>query len=279
MPAARILAFARTSRCAIVSSLTRNARATAAVGSEQTVRRVSATCASSASAGWQQVKISRSRSSSPNAAAASSVSTGAAWRSISTSDASCSCFERKAILRRIWSSARRRPTAISQARGLSGGASAQASAAAAKASSTQAAAPATLIRPASAIHRPDRPHLDRTVLGGGDLGGDADRLVQVLGLDQVVAAELFAGLGERAVRGQRLAVADPHRGGGGDRLQPVGRLEGAALDDALGEGAVVGHQLGVVLVGVVGFGAVDQQQVLHGEAPSRCLTAMRRRRP
>ena len=47
MPAARILAFARTSRCAIVGSATRNARAISGVVSPPSVRRVSATCASS----------------------------------------------------------------------------------------------------------------------------------------------------------------------------------------------------------------------------------------
>ena len=56
MPAARILCFARTSRLAIVASGTRNARAISSVPSPPSVRRVSATWASSASAGWQQVK-------------------------------------------------------------------------------------------------------------------------------------------------------------------------------------------------------------------------------
>ena len=44
--------------------LTRNAPAIWAGVSPHTTRRVSATCASCDSAGWQQVKISRSRSSS-----------------------------------------------------------------------------------------------------------------------------------------------------------------------------------------------------------------------
>ena len=63
MPAALIFRFARTSRWAIVASGTRNARAISAVVSPPSVRSVSATCASVASAGWQQVKTSSSRSS------------------------------------------------------------------------------------------------------------------------------------------------------------------------------------------------------------------------
>ena len=63
MPAARTLPFARLSRCAIVGSGTRNARAISSVVSPPTSRRVSATCDSSESAGWQQAKISERRSS------------------------------------------------------------------------------------------------------------------------------------------------------------------------------------------------------------------------
>ena len=63
MPAALILCFARTSRCAIVGSGTRKARAISAVVRPPSVRSVSATCASVASAGWQHVKMSSSRSS------------------------------------------------------------------------------------------------------------------------------------------------------------------------------------------------------------------------
>ena len=63
MLAAAIFFFARVMRAAIVGSLTRNACAISGVLTPQTSRSVSATCASRASAGWQQVKTSRSRSS------------------------------------------------------------------------------------------------------------------------------------------------------------------------------------------------------------------------
>jgi hypothetical protein len=63
MRAAAIFFFARVMRAAIVGSDTRNALATSAVVRPHSSRSVSATRASAASAGWQQVKISRSRSS------------------------------------------------------------------------------------------------------------------------------------------------------------------------------------------------------------------------
>ena len=65
MRASRILDLARTMRWAIVGGAVRKARAISSVVSPQTSRSVSATCGHRASsAGWQQVKISRSRSSS-----------------------------------------------------------------------------------------------------------------------------------------------------------------------------------------------------------------------
>ncbi len=63
MFASTILRLARTIRCAIVASLVIKARAISIVVSPATARSVSATWASLESAGWQQVKINRSRSS------------------------------------------------------------------------------------------------------------------------------------------------------------------------------------------------------------------------
>ncbi len=63
MPALAIFRLARSRRCPIVASETRNARATAEVDKPETTFSVKATCASMDSAGWQQVKISRNLSS------------------------------------------------------------------------------------------------------------------------------------------------------------------------------------------------------------------------
>ncbi len=76
MCASAILRLARTSRCAIVGSLTRNARAISPVVRPPSVRSVSATRAGIASAGWQHVKISRSRSSSTALSSARAVFLG-----------------------------------------------------------------------------------------------------------------------------------------------------------------------------------------------------------
>ena len=68
--------LARTSRCAMVGSGTRNARAMAGVWMPATVRRVRATRASADSSGWQQVKMSRSRSSVMGSGVVQEVSVG-----------------------------------------------------------------------------------------------------------------------------------------------------------------------------------------------------------
>ena len=113
MPAALILRFARTSRCAIVGSATRKARAISGVVSPPSVRRVSATCASVASAGWQQVKTSSSRSSG-KVVVSSMVS------SVASATSSCRVFSASVRLRRMRSMARLRAVEISQAPGLAG---------------------------------------------------------------------------------------------------------------------------------------------------------------
>src|SRR5437763_8673731 len=63
MRAALILYLARTSRFATADSLNRNERATSSTLRPPSSRRVKPTWCSVRSAGWQQVKISRSRSS------------------------------------------------------------------------------------------------------------------------------------------------------------------------------------------------------------------------
>ena len=84
MPAWVILRFARTSRWAIVASGTRNALAICGVVIPTTARSVSASRASTASAGWQQPNSIGSRSSPGRS------TTGGArpWRSAASSSAS-----------------------------------------------------------------------------------------------------------------------------------------------------------------------------------------------
>jgi len=110
----------------------------------------------------------------------------------------------------------------------------------------------------------DRTHLDPAKLRG-DHSGDLDRLVEVVGLDQVEAAERFLGLDERAI-GDNVAA---------DRGRGVGALQGvapgdlaAARDDLLGEAVVGIHNLAIALGRegrVVGLVFVDEDHVLsHG---------------
>ena len=102
MAAPRIFAFARTSRCAIVAVGNMNAPAISSVVNPQTVRKVSATCASAASAGWQQVKIRRKRSSGT---AHSSVIPGSPDFSGAVRAANSVSFSAKRVRRRILSMA------------------------------------------------------------------------------------------------------------------------------------------------------------------------------
>src|SRR6266446_4086698 len=121
----------------------------------------------------------------------------------------------------------------------------------------------------SIIH-PDRPDLDRTIPGAGNPRGNAKRSVEILGLDQIVAAELLTRLREWTIGGQGLAVADPHGRRRRCRLQPVAGLEIAALDNGLGERTIFVHHFlarSRVHFGVLGFVRVDHQQILHLFAP------------
>ena len=107
-----IFFFARVIRCAIVVSGTRNACAISATVRPPSSRRVSATRASGASAGWQQVKISRSRSSSTMPVGSWGVSSlimSAAW-----------CLASRWDSRRSRSIARLPAVVVSQPPGLGG---------------------------------------------------------------------------------------------------------------------------------------------------------------
>ena len=115
MRAAAIFFLARVIRADMAGSETRKALATSPVVSPHTSRRVSATRASAASAGWQQVKISRSRSSGIWQAAVSSPSPG--LTAVSTSSSS---LRARVSLRWMRFIARRRATNVSHAADLAG---------------------------------------------------------------------------------------------------------------------------------------------------------------
>src|SRR5262245_23499445 len=276
MPASLILRLARDSRRFMVGAGTRKARAISSVLRPPRARSVSATCASSASAGWQQVKMSSSRSSGKFVPAISSSTVS--WRSSRRS------FAASVRSRRIRSIARLRAVVTSQARGLAGVPSrGQRSAAAVKASCADSSARSKSPRypTRAAITRPhssrktcsigvlavnDRTHLDRTTHAGGRYPGrKLDRGVEVVRLVDEIATQGFLRLDERAVCRPRPPILDAH-----GRRRVCGMQLVVVTDArALTQGEVLARDLLLLLVAqtvVVGPGlaaGVDQHQILH----------------
>src|SRR5262245_11173098 len=68
---------------------------------------------------------------------------------------------------------------------------------------------------------PHRPDLDGPHPGQGPAGGEGDGLVQVRDVDEHVAAQVLARLGEGPVRQHPLAFPDPDTGRGRGRVERV----------------------------------------------------------
>src|SRR2546426_6565356 len=228
----------------MVGSSTRKARATSLVDRPPSSRRVSATCASVESAGLQQVKMRRSRS--PCTGPTSSDMRGSSLPGESTATSPSSSRPRDS--RRTRSIARLRAVVVIQPPGLGGrpspGHLRKATAnASCTASSATSMSPKTRIR--AATDRPDssrkiRPTSAPSSLGAASMSptlsglgyvserADLDRLrdccgglrrpgergVEVFGLDDVEAAQMFLRLRERPVGGQHLAISHSHDCGG-----------------------------------------------------------------
>src|SRR5215510_1419521 len=220
------LRLARTMRCARVCSLTRKARAICGVVRPITARRVRASRASGASAGWQQAKSSAIRSSVPPRSTDGS-----------TRAASASCRPR----RRIRSRALRCAAVVSQAAGRSGAPSRRQAVRAsttAPCTASSAMSKSRKRRYRAATRRPDssrsvaasRSSLELRVVNDHrtDLDPDArqlerrpglgecDRRVHVGDVDDREAADDLLGLVERSVD-DKAAGLDCR--GGLDRLQ------------------------------------------------------------
>src|SRR6266508_763049 len=298
MRAALILCLARTSRRAMVGLSTRNDRATWVVDRPPSSRRVSATCAWVERAGWQQVKMSRSRSS--GTAPTSSAMSGSWSPGDSTATAPSSSRSRDSRRRR--SMARLRAVVVIQPPGLGGRPSAghlpRATAnASCTASSARSMSPTTRIKVAT--DRPDsswkiratsawsslaaaspsptrsglgggeRPDLDRLPDRRGGLGCPDQRGIQILRLDDVEAAQMFPRLHKRPVGGHHLTVGNAHHGGSVGLVQAAGEDPGPGRLQLLVEDLdllpglldlLVGHRVADLAVD-----AVDRQQVLrHG---------------
>src|SRR5690348_16875285 len=93
----------------------------------------------------------------------------------------------------------------------------------------------------------DRANLDRPEFRRWNARGHLNRVVEILGVYQIVAAELLFRLGEWSIRRGDFAVANTQRGRSRRGLEGVAAEVMAAVLDALGEGTVFGHD-GVRLV-------------------------------
>src|ERR671918_2507744 len=297
-----ILRLARARRCAIAASVTRKERATSSIERPPSSRSVSATCASVESAGWQQVKMRRSRSS--RTGPTSSVMPGSTLPGESRARSLSSCRPR--VSRRIRSMARLRAVVVIQPPGLGGrplpGHLRRATAnASCTASSATSMSPKTRIR--AATDRPDssrkirptspssslgaaspsrtpsglrgrkRTDLDRPPDGGGGLRRPGERRVEVLGLDDVEPAEVFLRFCEGAVGGQHIAAGHAHDGGGVGLVQAGAEDPGAGRLQLLVEGLdpLPGllHLLVRDRLADLALNAVDGQQVLRHGGPPR----------
>jgi hypothetical protein len=108
------------------------------------------------------------------------------------------------------------------------------------------------------------PNLDGADSRPGDAGGDTDGLVEILGIDKKIAAQLLARLREGTVGHMPFAVADPYAGGRGHRLQRVGGQIPAVRVQLVCElGGFFVTVLALCLIhGVLAH--VDQQHIFHG---------------
>src|SRR6266540_939556 len=302
IPASRILPLARTSRWAMVGSGTRKARAISVVVSPPRSRSVSATWTPVASAGWQQVKIRRSRSSRTGLTSAGSSPSWsrAAWACRSSRDAS----------RRRRSIARLRAVVMIHPAGLGGSpvdghrrtatVNASWTASSATSMSRKRLTRTATARPYSSRNTRsiseaaragtrgsvlglvlERPHLDRQRDRPGGLTAPFERGVEVGRPDDHEAAAVLLALGVRAVGREHLALLEPHDGGRARGVQaPVEdpRARGLDLPD---QGVDVPHHL-LEIHGGWGrsVGLVDAEQVLLHRvslltlppAPCRLLT-------
>src|SRR6266508_5581838 len=301
MRAALILRLARARRCAIAGSVTKNDRATSFVERPPSSRKVSPTCAFVASAGWQQVKMRRSRSSCTGPA--SSRMPGSPLPGASTAASLSSSRLRDSRRRR--SMARLRAVVVIQPPGLGGSpprghlrkamANASCTASSARSMSPKARMRAATDRPDSSRKIqpisassslgaasgsrtlsgvgviPERTDLDRLPGGGGRLRRPGERSVEILRLDGVEAAEMLLRLRERAVGRQHLAIRHPHNSGGVGPVQGAGEDPRAGRLQLLVEGADLRPRLLHLLVGHrlagLALDCVHGQQVLRHWLP------------
>ena len=272
----------------MVASGTRKARAISAVVSPPRSRSVSATWAPTPSAGWQHVKISRSRSSPMGPVSAGSLlaSSRAAWACRSSRDAS----------RRRRSIARLRAVVMIHPAGL-GGSPAEGHRSTATVNVSWTASSATPMSPDQAPPRPgrtprgrhvrspkrdrsgtalgvtcrgvdERSHLDRNAAQGlGELAAPLERGVEIGRLDDREPADVLLALDVRTVGGEHRPVLHAHDGRRARRMEPTVEDPDAGGLHLLLHGGDVADDAGIQNLWRrrITVGLIDGEQVLlHG---------------
>ena len=91
------------------------------------------------------------------------------------------------------------------------------------------------------VEHPDRPNFNRAGARRGNASGQLNRIIQIRSVDQVEAAELLLGLGERAVGRRDFSLPNPHSGGGLGSLLRFASDVFTVLLESLGQCAVFPH--------------------------------------
>src|SRR6516165_9459222 len=102
-------------------------------------------------------------------------------------------------------------------------------------------------RAARRLHHPDWPYLDCAVTRTRAAPRPGQSGIEIGHLDQVIAAELLLGLGERTVEHVGLAIFDADRGRGRRRPEPIGGHQYLGVLQGLGVGYISVDRLGHLL--------------------------------
>lgn len=104
---------------------------------------------------------------------------------------------------------------------------------------------------------------DGTFFGWGKSGGDGDGFIEVIDIDDVIAAELFSGFGEGAIGNVWLAMADANAGGGVDGMERGGGDPFALGFEFLADSYRLDHASGTFVFGPSVLSTVDEEHILH----------------
>src|SRR5580658_6437120 len=277
MRAVKILDLARTRRLAMVGSGTKKARAMASTSRRASVRKAKATWASRLRAGWQQVKIKRSTSSRNWLSVSIASITSSIWSFAGSVPHRNATVSLSVLVdsRRRKSSALRRATTVSHARGFSGipdpgqapraaiVASERASSATDRSPNWRTRVPSTLgpsslstlTRAALAstagclgVVWRDRAELDLAPPSGRDLDRPGDRLVKIGRLQHEVAGQDFFCLRVRTVCQHHVAAPatrNGNRGRHGYRMKRLTAAHHPRFGGPPGELGIFGRELGL----------------------------------